>query len=661
MRHRPGFAWVAGLFVVWMTLPAVASRAAERASSSLSIKSQPFVISANFNPRFLIQPSPELLSRRGTRIEFNLHRRVSSRDSFVAVANGVVDTAVIDTVSFSMALVTRDNGLLSLAVPILVSGSSPSSLSIRYEGVYPLTIRIVDGASGRELASTMTFVYRRDAVLDRDPVSVTALLNVTTMPSFAPDGSVEITSETRTTVQRAVDLLSTAADPITVCIQPEVVAALATASDTDSIRLMEDLRAVLRGRSVVASTFAPVDPSWLSANGMSGELLRQMELGRSVMRRYLPEITLNEKVWVATSALNERALATLREGGITTIVLTSNARGSVKSEAPPSIITHPGDSRNKTLVVLGADPRMSTLLEGTPQGAQQLGYRVAAEALVEVHDLLVAGYKPDNIGVVVSSPSGAVHDIAAMRTALRALAASPGVAVRNAANDVWAGAQPWASVFPKSGLSGDASFAASVKSMRKRVDSVMSMLDGADIRRDGWAYSLAIASSTSAESPRTYIDALRGALSRTLDVITVSTQGNVNLSSRRGAIRIQMRNDSATDLTVRVTVASTKLSIVQPTRTVTLKAGSTTDVKVEATTRTNGRFPVTVRVLTPQGGLQILPPITITARVSAIAGFGQLISVTLLLVLVAWWWSHRRRATSEEATGPRAETTVDHQ
>ena len=70
---------------------------------------------------------------------------------------------------------------------------------------------------------------------------------------------------------------------------------------------------------------------------------------------------------------------------------------------------------------------------------------------------------------------------------------------------------------------------------------------------------------------------------------------------------------------------------------------------VPAVARTNGSFPVIVRLITPEGALDVAPTVTITARVTAVAGLGQLISISLLLVLLAWWWSHRRKAR----LGPR--------
>jgi flagellar biogenesis protein FliO len=52
-------------------------------------------------------------------------------------------------------------------------------------------------------------------------------------------------------------------------------------------------------------------------------------------------------------------------------------------------------------------------------------------------------------------------------------------------------------------------------------------------------------------------------------------------------------------------------------------------------------------VSTPDGSQSVVDPITISAKVNAIAGFGQLISIVLLLVLFAWWWSNRRSARRE--------------
>jgi hypothetical protein len=67
--------------------------------------------------------------------------------------------------------------------------------------------------------------------------------------------------------------------------------------------------------------------------------------------------------------------------------------------------------------------------------------------------------------------------------------------------------------------------------------------------------------------------------------------------------------------------------------------------------RSNGRFPVTVELLTPRGNV-LLGSDTVTARVSALAGLGQVVTVVALLMLLTWWghnWRVRRRRALESA------------
>jgi hypothetical protein len=104
---------------------------------------------------------------------------------------------------------------------------------------------------------------------------------------------------------------------------------------------------------------------------------------------------------------------------------------------------------------------------------------------------------------------------------------------------------------------------------------------------------------------------------------------------------------------VRIAVSSPKITIGNRADVVELLPGSTTDVKVPLRARSNGSFPVTVRITTPSGRVQVVPPTVITASVRAVTGLGQVVSVTLLLMLVAWWWNswrRRRTAAAQEGT-----------
>jgi hypothetical protein len=211
--------------------------------------------------------------------------------------------------------------------------------------------------------------------------------------------------------------------------------------------------------------------------------------------------------------------------------------------------------------------------------------------------------------------------------------------------------------FPTTTNHGGDKRAAGIAVARTEYTATASMTDQADTRRALWQSLLSLGESSAVADPNEYIAGLRAQLAATRGAVTVTTPSSITLSGRQGAIRIQLRNNSDQPLSVNVRMASAKLQLSQPIQVVTLAAGSTTEVEVAAGTRTNGRFPISVRVTTPMGNLEVVPYITITAKVNAIAGLGQLVSISMLLIILAWWWSHWRRARLKAAEP----TTVSHQ
>jgi hypothetical protein len=201
--------------------------------------------------------------------------------------------------------------------------------------------------------------------------------------------------------------------------------------------------------------------------------------------------------------------------------------------------------------------------------------------------------------------------------------------------------------FVKNDTLFDTSRTSSIRATRRELDATLSMLGPEDVRREAWPSLFSLGTSTITASPGTYITSLRSIMRTTRDAVTVTTPKSVTLSSRTGAIRIQVRNDSDQDLTVRVRLTSAKLTLSDPNRIVVLTKGGTTELNVSATTRASGEIPISIWVSTPDGSQSVVDPITISAKVNAIAGFGQLISIVLLLVLFAWWWSNRRSARRE--------------
>jgi hypothetical protein len=83
---------------------------------------------------------------------------------------------------------------------------------------------------------------------------------------------------------------------------------------------------------------------------------------------------------------------------------------------------------------------------------------------------------------------------------------------------------------------------------------------------------------------------------------------------------------------------------------VTLRPNDDTSVIIPVRAKSNGTSPITVEVLTPAGE-SIAEPVTITSRVTAFTGLGQVLTAAFILVLLSWWfapWRSKRRAGIEE-------------
>lgn len=640
--------------------PAVTPRDGKDAEGSLDalvgIVSQPFNIYTPTNGRFLLRVSNSVTSNRGARLEFLLHRRVSSREPLRAIAGGTVRTTTIDSVSLPLARVPRDNaGLLTPALPIRTTGSTSSSLTLEPTGVYPLTVRVTS-PGGRVLASSITFLNRRDLGAPGPAVRVSTLVRISSVPSMRTDGLIEVSDAARATIRRSIDFLAATNGNVTVSMEPELLASLAASIEPADIRLLTDLRTQLARRTVATASFAASDPSLMAARRLDAEFLAQVDLGERTLDRYLPGVTIQRSTWVALHPLDEPGLALLRKAGITTVILTRAAQANLPSQRPLNTVSVAKTRGQSPMAIIGVDGPTTELLSGSVAFPEQLGYRIAAEIAIARDDLLAGGADPSSVRLMLSSPSGAVYENPPLLVTTRALAGAAGFAPTDMSvaesGDVLGASAPELALGPTRKPPADG-YTTTLRDLRRRTNAVSSMLPLDDPQRGVWRHMMGLATSTAPENPAVFATALRDALDATIDSVTVTTPESINLSSRRATIRFQLRNDGAHDLLVRVRVSSAKLNITKQPEVVTLTAGATTEVAFPATTRTNGRFPVSVRLTTPEGNLDVVPSRTITARVSAVAGLGQLVSATLLLVLLAWWWSHRRSAAP--GTDPESE------
>ena len=614
----------------------------------LKIVSQPFNVFTTVNARFVLSPNLDTFVAADDRLEFLLHRRVASRDSFRSIADGDVIPAVTDSISFRMSRIARDYaGHLIAVVPITTSDKQGASLSIPFEGVYPLTIRVVDSETGDVVTSVLTFLNRRDTTLETPVVPFSTIVSLTGPPSLLPDGTSVITDSARDSVTRLVAFLTTFRSPVTISIQPEIIASFANSSLPTDVELFTKLRDLLRQHTIVNTTFTPSNPSLFAAMNLSGEFRAQLKFGEKTLNRLLPGVTIQRHTWIAMDNVDPPAMSVLKSAGITSVILMPSAQSLVTSERSLSLLGRVTRAGKEFVSVVSPLNGATQSKHAQPAGSERLAYKIAAELLVERDDLLAQENLPTEIkmGVVAS-----FHDAAesgAVVTATKALSQSGGFSMSDFGGTFVVNPITPAVAFAKNSTSFDISRAGSIRATRRDLDATKSMLGPEDVRRETWPSRFSLGTSTITNSPGAYITSLRTTMRAVRDAVTVTTPKSVTLSSQTAAIRIQVRNDSDQDLTVRVRLTSAKLTLTDPSRIVVLTKGGTTELNVSATTRASGAIPISIWVSTPDGNESVVDPITISANVNAIAGYGQLISVSLLLVLLAWWWSNRRSARRE--------------
>ena len=614
------------------------------APASITITAQPFNILTSVNATFSILPPSAIALDRADLIEVRLHRRVASRESLRTIADGLAVPAVIDRHTVRLSTATRDSlGRISFVVPIALEDLR-GSLVVPWDGIYPVSIALVDGVSGQDLASTLTFINRRDPVTSTIDVSAGVVVQLRTPPSLGRDGTVTITDELRTEVTRLTGFLTDVPGPVTVALQPEAIASLSDSAVPEDALLMLGLRQQLEGRTVTASPFAAVDPALMAALDLEDEYIEQLRLGTATLARYLPGVPIKGDTIFVTTPLDRPAIALLRKAGITNIVLSSQARRAVEAEARPAVLSHPSGRNNEFISLVSVDPTATEALATPAASPVATGYRIAAELMAERDDLVAAGITPEWIRIVASTPSGRIPEDGTLTTVARALASAPGLAMIDLTNRQFVGAMHPATVFQPTIEDPGNARRGGIIAARTELAAVSSMVPDDDPRRSTWERMLAIGTSETSTEPGEWVASLRGELRRVRESVVVITPSNITLSGRSTSVRLQIRNESDAPLTIRLRLSSAKLELTDPVRVVELPARTLTEVEVPATTRTNGRFPITARITTPEGGLEVIPVIRITARVTAIAGLGQLVSISLLLVLLAWWWSHRRSA-----------------
>ena len=467
----------------------------------IGILAQPFNILTSVNARFLLDANIRNSLDGKDTLEFLLHRRIATRDSFASIAKGEVVLGVSDSFSVALSRVSRDYaGHLQPIVPIITTEKNSSALTIAQDGVYPLTIRITDFQTKSVLSSVLTFVNKRTLSATTQNIAVSPLLRLTTPGLLKTDGIIELDNTTRESVKRTIAFLGSFTGAVTVSISPQIITALGESAVPTDQQLFLDLRNQLRRRSITTDTFAPSDPAVFAGLGLEQEFIAQLKLGESTLNRFLPGVTIQRNSWVATERLDADAVALLRDAGITNILLSDNASTDATTELPASIISHPVGTENKNISVVSHLAKLVGVGSATI-APEKNGYAVAAEAIVHGDDLVAAAMNPALVHMLISLPVSTVNQFQLMTTATKALANAPGFTLIDMAASHSVDNTTSAISFGPAPEKWNTSRVPSIQNARTELNAVSSMLSEDDTRRYTWSYLLGVGACQLSKTP----------------------------------------------------------------------------------------------------------------------------------------------------------------
>lgn len=652
--HKIAFHAVTGLLLMLpITVISSSHTSATPVPSATTVKDgvieiieQPFIVRNSQYGVFRIAVPEAIATDNNAIIEVRVHRRVTSRDQLREISDTGAIPRVTDVAQVALPNVPTDsNNYLLVRIPLQASNQGLSGLYMAEPGVYPVSV--VARQNNLITAQTLTYLHRTSPADTDNIVTTSLVVALRATPSIQPDGTVLISDDVRERIRRFIDTLTSINTPVTVAVQPEIVSSLRLSTVNNDQELFANLQQVLAGRALTLLPFVPIDVSAARRAGVSEEYLRQLRLGEDVLLQLLPNSTVQRTTAVVSDPLDDEGFDLIRDSGRRTVIALPNAMQSFGYQSSPSVKSRQSRNDGSIMTLLLADQPLQKALISPIEKPVERAYRVAAELLMHRTDLLNAKVSSDQLRFIISTSDGTAPNQLFISTLMNVLRQESVFNVADIVSDSDATPDSPPVNVPEEATGNITERVLALAQLQTERAATASMLPENDPRTFLWQQLDGLIISSMVTDYVPYIDGLRGQFQSLRESITLANPGAITLGSRNGTIRFQIRNTAPENLAIRIAVDSPKLEFPGGSKLVTLTGSSTTDVEIPVSTRTNGRFPVTLTITTPDGDLNVIEPITFSARVTALAGLGQFVMISFVLIVLAWWWASWRKSRRE--------------
>ena len=646
--------WASLLFVISTLLFSAPAHAESAQPRTLPSAIEARLIGQNFNVtigkqfRFVVSiPNTATLSElRSTqnavlRVEF--HTAVASRDAVRDVVSGASTPSIIETHDLRFAdLGSNDTGDV---IALLGSNAGGSSVRLRKSGVYPVSLSIRVG--DRESSRLLTFVNFITVQTSKNSLSVSIAAEVNPALSQTPAGETSIADSARTMLNNVVSSLNGDGGVMSLRMSPETLNGLATSSNPQDAELLGQLQLVLAKHQVLASTFVPFDPSSAEKAKLGSEFDKQLARGIEILNTRNGDAGINPRTWFSTRPINTDGISLLARSGFNNVVFSPQAAqslGALDSYTKQYRANYIGDSTAKVSIAV-ADPRYATSLSASNTNPVQTSMAVAAEIIAQQGELALGQRQPLDHHLIISTLDGSLPNPVLLNSLLVALSNAPQITLRPLGSIQRATEASTPLTMPSGAPIDLRARRPQLQLVVDEISSTQSMLSADAPQRMWWEDELLLIQSDSLNNDRfaVYLKGFRSQLRAFRASVSVPESLTFTLSGKSSDLRLQLRNSASMPLSVLVTLSSAKLTFPEKPQVVTVAANSAVDVIVPVVARANGTFPLEVVLYTPDGTAQVGKRIRLSARVSALAGLGQLVTGVALLLLASWWIAHWRK------------------
>lgn len=593
------------------------------------------------------------------------YRPVKNRQEVHGVIAGDM-TSVVDTVELPLTTNgSSDSPVGELAVPIEIGRRTRDRLQMSATGLYPIGISVL--ADDIAIGSITTFVDRlpggRTEPGEEDPLTVSIVGSVDGGPTLQADSTTFVSTADRTAVTELLTAIdATSGTPLSVALRPELVEGLARSTPDDA-----DLYAQLplaESIDVLSTTFVDLDPTSAASSDDRDVFTNQLRLGEDVLGEALPQTTPNRTTWLQDGPLSSAGAQFIRDLGYRSITLMPSLldTGSVDDvllvDSTRLVdLELPNGGRIESLI---ADPLVADILSAGSDGNAFLAAQyVLADIRILRQDIFERGEDMTGRALIISTYDGRLPEADTLASLIDTLGASGQVSFVTVAEALatsrvaLADGRPINISLPADEDPSPSNLNDVMNRAEARIAGFVSMLPDGDERPTMWRRVLDVIpdQNLSDEEREGYFAVVVEETQRLAESVAAPIPTTFTLGGRNSSIRLSLRNDSDTELRIRVRLTSSKLRIPDGEQVVAIPAGTVASVEVPVQARTNGRFPATLQLLTPDGDIPLAPPTVFTARVNALAGLGQLVTGVALLLLATWWIAHFRRENRRRQEG----------